>query len=288
MNRDHRQRFFRTARSRATLRQGRTDWYSIDLAGGGDGSATIRIYDEIGWFGVTAEALAEEISQLDVAELEVRLDTPGGSAFDGIAIYNELREHPARVTTKVYGMAASAGSVILMAGEERWALPNTMVMVHDAMGVAIGQARDLRDMADLLDKLSGTTAQLYADTTGLGTPESWRKLMTPSDSWFTPDEAHTAGLVTHLADTDSEEKDEDLNVSASWDLSIFTHASRAEAQAPDLSLLLAPSRDESDPVPTPGPVGVESVPARVDPTPTPLSPMNRYEYRSRFLTAFRP
>lgn len=85
----------------------------------GESEATVYIYDVIdSWFGVDAQELVREVAALNVERIHVRINSPGGSAFDGVAIYNALKRHPAEIITHVDGLAASAASVIAMAGDE--------------------------------------------------------------------------------------------------------------------------------------------------------------------------
>jgi ATP-dependent Clp endopeptidase proteolytic subunit ClpP len=154
----------------------------------------------------------------------VRLNTPGGEVFDGVAIYNALRNHPASVTTYVDGLAASIGSVILQAGDKRVAAKASQTMIHDGHGIVIGNAADMRQTADLLDQVSNMIAEVYADRAG-GSVGDWRAAML-AETWYTGDEAKTAGLVDEVAAAGASTADN------SWDLSIFAHAGRAMAPAP--------------------------------------------------------
>jgi ATP-dependent protease ClpP protease subunit len=155
--------------------------------------ATIRIYDEIGFFGITAEEVAAELEQINAAEIEVQIASLGGDVFDGIAIYNALRAHPARISTRVDSMAASIASVIAQAGDTRIMLTGSQMMIHEAWGIAIGSAADMRDLADILDKQTDVIAGIYAERTG-GDVADFRSMM-EGETWFTADEALEAGLA---------------------------------------------------------------------------------------------
>jgi len=97
-----------------------------------DGVAELTIYDEIGSYGVPAKTFIDEMKSLgDISELTLRINSPGGSVFDGIAIYNALKRHPAKVTVTVEGLAASIASVILCAGDEVVMPKNALIMIHD-------------------------------------------------------------------------------------------------------------------------------------------------------------
>jgi ATP-dependent Clp endopeptidase proteolytic subunit ClpP len=213
----------RLARPKAQLRAGRRDWYRITNSADGT-SAEVAIYDEIGYFGVTAQDFIRELAAVEADRLDVRLNTPGGEVFDGVAIYNALRNHPAMVTTYVDGLAASIGSVILQAGDQRVAAKASQVMIHDGHGVVIGNAADMRQTADLLDQVSQMIAEVYADRSG-GSVEDFRAAML-AETWYTGDEAKSAGLVDEVATAGTSPADN------SWDLSVFAHAGRAHAPAP--------------------------------------------------------
>ena len=97
-----------------------------------DGVAELSIYDEIGSYGVPAKAFIDEMKSLgNISELTLRINSPGGSVFDGIAIYNALKRHPAKVIVTVEGLAASIASVILCAGDEVVMPKNALIMIHD-------------------------------------------------------------------------------------------------------------------------------------------------------------
>jgi ATP-dependent Clp endopeptidase proteolytic subunit ClpP len=216
----------KTARPVAKLRQGRTDWYRI-VRNQASGTAEIAIYDEIGYFGVTAGDFLTELKALDVTRIDVRINSPGGDVWDGLAIYNSLRDHPAEVTTYVDGLAASAASIIVQAGARRIAAKASEVMIHEAWGLVVGNAVDMRDAADRLDQASGMIAGVYADRAG-GTVDSWREAMR-AESWYTGTEAADAGLVDEVAGTAA-----GGDQANSWDLSIYSYAGREQAPAPPL------------------------------------------------------
>lgn len=222
----------RLARPVAQLRAGRRDWYRITNSADGS-SAEVAIYDEVGYFGVTAQDFIAQLAALDVGQIDVRLNTPGGEVFDGVAIYNALRNHPAAVTTYVDGLAASIGSVILQAGDTRVAAKASQTMIHDGSAIVIGNAADMRQTADLLDQVSNMIAEIYADRSG-GSAEDFRAAML-AETWYTADEAKSAGLVDEVASSGTSKADN------SWDLSVFAYSGRAAAPAP-----LIPDRDVVD------------------------------------------
>jgi len=134
------------------------------------GEAEIFIYEDVGesWFGgVSARQFATDLRALgDVATINVRLNSFGGDVFDGLAIYRLLADHKARVIAHVDGIAASIASVIAMAGDEIRIAEAGEIMIHDAWGVAIGPAADMRAMADRLEAVSASIGDVYVARTG--------------------------------------------------------------------------------------------------------------------------
>jgi ATP-dependent protease ClpP protease subunit len=204
-------------------------WYDVQ-AKTGTRKAEIRIYDEIGWWGTSAKSFADELAGLDVDEISLRLNSPGGGAWDGIAIYNALRAHPATVTVTIDGLAASAASVIAMAGQRLLMNRGSQLMIHDAWVVAIGNADDLARAGAIVEKLSASMADIYAARAG-GTASEWRAAMT-AETWYTADEAVESGLADALADDHA-----DSDAQSRFDLAMyaFAHAGRAAAPPPAIT-----------------------------------------------------
>jgi ATP-dependent protease ClpP protease subunit len=157
--------------------------------------ARVDILEPIGgWFGVDAGTFIRELRNLDASEIELHINSPGGDVFDGVAIYEALLSHPAKITTYVDGLAASAASYIAQAGETVIVAPQAMLMIHNAHGYVYGGAEDMYSMGDLLGKINTVLADLYAERCG-GEPTSWREAM-KAETWYTADEAVEAGLAT--------------------------------------------------------------------------------------------
>lgn len=186
------------SKMRARIPRNAGRWYEIKNQAGP--RATVRIYSEIGFFGVTAEDLAAELDDISAPEIEVQINSPGGDVFDGLAIFNSLRAHPARVTTRVDGIAASAASVIAQAGDHRVMLSSSQMMIHEAWGLAIGPASEMREFADLLDQQNDVLAALYADRAGRDADEM-RSLMA-AETWLTDQAAVDAGLADEVVTPD--------------------------------------------------------------------------------------
>jgi ATP-dependent Clp endopeptidase proteolytic subunit ClpP len=174
-------------------------WYAVN-AKAGDAEAEVMIYDAIGAWGITADKLVRDIKAIDASRINVRLNTPGGEVFDGTAIHNALKSHPARVIVHIDGLAASAGSFIALAGDEIRMASNAYVMVHEAAGGVFGRSSEMRTYAEMLDKINGNLARMYADRSGKPDAD-WRDMMA-AETWFTADEAKEAGLVDTVTDGD--------------------------------------------------------------------------------------
>jgi ATP-dependent protease ClpP protease subunit len=187
-------------------------------------STDMLIYDEIGFWGVSAQDVAESLADVK-GDLNVRLNSPGGDVFDGVAIYNMLADHDGQVTITVDGLAASAASFIAMAGDTIRMNRASQMMIHDASGLCIGNAADMTDMAGLLDTISDTIAGIYADRTGTAAAD-WRAAM-HVETWYDAAEAVEAGLATEMAAPRRREEP-----AATFDLTVFQFAGRAKAPAP--------------------------------------------------------
>lgn len=205
--------------------------------------ATLRLYDVIdsygGWWGMSAGEFANVLDGLPrgIEEIRLHINSPGGDVFEGIAILNALRGHPARITTIVDGLAASIASVIALAGDDMRMSPNSEFMIHEAWGGAIGTAADMRKLADVLDHISDNIAGAYATRAGDGSPESvahWRALMA-EETWFSAEETVQAGLADGLSEPRSASGGDPIPadvLAASFDLSAFKYHGRAKAPVP--------------------------------------------------------
>lgn len=151
-------------------------WAERPLAAEADETATISIYDAIGedWWtgeGVTAKRIAGALRAIGTQPVTVQVNSPGGDMFEGVAIYNLLREHPAEVTVKVMGLAASAASIIAMAGDRIEMGVGTFLMIHNAWGVVVGSDEDMDDAAAMFREFNAAMAAIYVARTGLDEAE---------------------------------------------------------------------------------------------------------------------
>jgi ATP-dependent protease ClpP protease subunit len=212
--------------TRAAAAQGRRNWYRIRNAAGAAGdTAEVYLYDEISLWGVTAAAFVDELRAITAPNIALHINSPGGDVFDGLAIHACLQAHPATVTTHVDGLAASAASFIAQAGDQVLIARNAVMMIHDAAGLCWGNAGDMRELADLLDKLSDNIADVYAARAG-GTVADWRARMR-AETWYTGAEAVDAGLADALSNADSGSGPTDRAFAAARDRLVRQQADRA-------------------------------------------------------------
>lgn len=164
-------------------------------------SAEILIYEQIGkdiWSdeGIAAKDFASDLKALgDIKDIILRLNSPGGSVFEGIVIYNLLKAHTARVIVYVDGIAASIASVIAMSGDRIIMPENTMMMIHDPTGFVMGAAVDMRKMADTLDKIKESIKTAYKRT--MLTDEEIDKMMS-DETWMTAADAIEKGFADEV------------------------------------------------------------------------------------------
>ena len=158
----------------------------------------IEILGEIGdsgWGGefTTAKMVKDQLKAIGKAPVLVTINSPGGDAFEGVAIYNLLREHSAKITVNVLGLAASAASIIAMAGDTVKMGEGAFLMIHSSSGIVIGNEADMREFADLLEKIDSAVAKLYAARTGKS--ENDIVSMMKKETWLSAAEAVKAGFA---------------------------------------------------------------------------------------------
>lgn len=182
------------------------------------GPTRVDVYDDIGpggWFseGLTAKDFTAKMAGV-TGPVECHVNSGGGDVFDGIAIANALRAHKGGVIVVVDGLAASIASVIAQAGQVRVMQASSMMMIHDAFGMAMGNAAEMRQMADTLDKVSDNIADVYATRSGKGDAAAWRDTMR-AETWYTAAEAVEAGLADRVGE-------EQAQLPAGLDVAAFT------------------------------------------------------------------
>ncbi len=196
------------------MKTDRRSWYEFKAAADDD-EALLYIYDSIGWDGdwgeVTAKAFVKELNAVTAPRIALHINSPGGSVFNAMAIYNALRQHSATVTSHIDGAALSAASVVALAGDEVVMAKNALFMIHDPAGIVAGTAEDMLKMATVLEKSKDTILDVYAEHSDWSR-EDIAAAMT-EETWFTADEALEAGFVDQVGD--------EVQVAASFDLKAF-------------------------------------------------------------------
>lgn len=259
------QEWFRIGQVRAEVVGDQGPAEGSDGAGATRSSADVYVFDRIGgWAGVNAEDFVRDVAALDVDHLDVHINSPGGDAAEGVAIANVLRQHRAEVTVWVDGIAASAASVIAMAGDEVVMGIGSQMMIHDAWGVSVGDAAEMRKAAEMLDSTSDALASTYAAKTG-GTTEEWRAVMA-AEAWYTAEEAVTAGLADRVAteeDNGSASGEQVVPGSSSgWLFDWWDSVASVDRHIDTLRALYGKAgRAEAPPPPTPGSVPDPQTPA---------------------------
>lgn len=228
---------------------GQESWFRIENKD--TGAASIYIYDEIGFWGVTAQDFAAELDNVDASTMDVHINSPGGEVYDGIAIYNAIKQHKAIVTTRVDGCALSAASFIFQAGDTRIVARNAEIMIHDAMGAVFGNAAEMADMVRNLERISNNIADIYATRSGADTCEVWRERMR-AETWYTAREAVAAGLADQMTDDDAVD-----GPTVAWG-GLFRYRNRQAAPPPRAA-------GRGLPIPTPDP--------SPEPDPLPATPL---------------
>lgn len=173
----------------------RRNWYEVK-ASAGDAPAVMSIYDEIGMWGVTAKDFISSLSGITSKSVTLEINSPGGSVFDALAIYNALKQSGKDITVKVMGIAASAASFIAMAGKTIVMPENAFMMVHNPMNGVMGNAADMREMADALDKIGNSLVSIYVARTGQS-DEQIRSLLA-KDSYLSAQECKDLGFADEL------------------------------------------------------------------------------------------
>lgn len=223
--------------------------YTISPTQDAAGRAEMWLYgiiDHEEWWGdeITPAYVVTALQAIGDADVLIHLDSPGGDVFAGINIYNTIKAHMGNVEVKIDGLAASAASVVMLAGNTVTIEPEAWVMIHDAWGVAVGPEDEVRDFADLLGRTSQNMANMYGRRTG-ETPDAMRALM-KRETWYVGQEAIDAKLADQLGTTGPAGGTGE-EMAARWNLGVY-------ACAPDV--LCSRPGSPQDPRPRPRPAVV--------------------------------
>ena len=194
-------------------------WYSIQNKAGGE-TADIYIFDEIGTYGVTAQEFINDIKDLKGTSINLRINSLGGDVFDGMAMYNVIKRREAKTTVYIEGIAASIATIIALGADEVVMAENSLFMIHNAWGGAMGEAKDMRKTAATLEKISGELTDIYRKKTGL----SYDALaeMMDEETWLNAQEAYELCFVDTISDS--------IKVAAKYDVSKFKNITQEEIQ----------------------------------------------------------
>ncbi|KVG59237.1 head maturation protease, ClpP-related [Burkholderia territorii] len=239
-------------------------WLDIRAQANAAGEVEIRIYNEIGFWGTDAQTF---VTQLDAAAanasmIVVAINSMGGDVFDAFAIYNALRRHAGKVKVRVDGVAASAASLIAMAGDEIVMPENALLMIHNAHTVTAGEAKDLRRIADLLDNAGDGILAAYAAKSGQSIDEI--RAMMDAETWLTAAQAKEKGFC------DTIEAAVKLSASAS-----STALLARFSALPDVVRALVDETESADPPQPDTPPDTPPAPnpeTKPDPQPAPAAP----------------
>lgn len=217
------------------------NWYNLKAAANGK-PAQLSIYDDIGMWGVSAQAFIRDLATVS-GPLDLEISSLGGSVFEGVAIYNALKRYTETagnsLTVRVMGVAASIASYIAMAGTKIVMPANTYLMVHKPWGGVAGNADEMRDYADLLDKIENSILGAYMGRSGK--TEDEMKDMLSKDTWLTAQEAVDAGFADEVVDA--------VEVSASYEAERLPENLRALfAEADDSSVKPEDKPEDKPPV----------------------------------------
>lgn len=172
-------------------------WFSINNKT--DAEAEVCIYDEIGMWGISAKDFLTELKGVGNRRIVLRINSPGGEVFDGLAIFNRLSEHAPGVEVRIDGIAASMASVIAMVGSPIKMAENALMMIHDPNGICMGDAGDMRDLADMLDKVKGCLVGAYTKKTGKSAEDI--AAMMAEETWLNATEAKEQGFIDETTDS---------------------------------------------------------------------------------------
>ncbi|PEQ17711.1 head maturation protease, ClpP-related [Piscirickettsia salmonis] len=172
------------------------NWYQIKAQA--NKHADVYIYDYIGDYGVEAKRFVMELQALDVEQINLRINSPGGSVTDGFAIYNALHRHPAKIIAHIDSLAASMASIIALTGETVHMADNAFYMIHRPWAYAVGDAEELSKIIEILDKNEAKIVNIYHQKSNLADDKI--KAMMYETSWLTAAEAKEYGFIDEITE----------------------------------------------------------------------------------------
>lgn len=188
------------------------DWYKVENVA--EDEVDVLIYDYIGWPYNDAGEFIRHMASLTQSKVTIRINSPGGDVFDGFAIANAIKSHPSKPITRNESLAASAASYIFVSGHEKQAYKNSLIMIHEPMTGMYGNQHEMREVADILEKINANMIDMYADNTNLG--KRAIKDMLKAETWMTAQDAKENGFVDTLIEAGK-------TTSAEFDLSMYAN-----------------------------------------------------------------
>ncbi|EEG10293.1 head maturation protease, ClpP-related [Pseudogulbenkiania ferrooxidans] len=180
--------------------------------------ATVYLYDAIGgWWGITAADFVKDLAAITAPTIRLHINSPGGDVFDARAMATAIRNHPSKVVAQIDGLAASAATYVALSADEVEIADGGFFMIHRAWTLAMGNAGELRDTANLLDKIDASISADYQRKTGESAEQidAWMG----AETWFTAQEALDHGFVDRIGAS--------ANVENHWNLSAYAKAPKA-------------------------------------------------------------
>ena len=193
--------------------------------------AEILLYDEIGLWGTSAKDFISALRDVGEGPLTLRINSPGGEVFDGLAIYNAVRGHKGDVLAVVDGMAASAASFIALAANTVEMAESAFLMIHNSQGLAYGDRHTMTDMVSIMAKLDAQLATIYAGKSGMSVEDVGKLL--DAETWYTSSEALEAKLIDRIGEAP------EVTAMAPVKPGAFAHVPPAVADQTDPAKLLA-------------------------------------------------
>lgn len=205
-----------------------------------DDSADLYIFGDICKWAWESEGeqsgvtIVNQLKQLDAKTINVHINSYGGDVSEGLAIHNVLREHPAQVHTICDGFACSAASVVFMAGDQRTMMPASLLMIHNAWTIAMGNAAELRKTADDIETITQASVEAYKRTASISEKEI--KALMDAETWILPEDAVSYGFATDIDDDDDEEDEPRQSAFRAIMQKLTAPQARPEAREADLNL----------------------------------------------------
>lgn len=174
-----------------------------------DGEISLLLYGDIDSWGINAKDVVTTLSELEAQykKINLRVNSPGGSVFEGLAIYNAIKNSKADIEIYVDGIAASMASVIALCGRKVYMSKYAQLMIHCVSGGAYGNTKEIENILEEMKSLENTIVKMYADKTGISEDDIKSKYMDGQDHWISASDALALGFVDGIYDTDEEPKD---------------------------------------------------------------------------------